>query len=423
MRKRLSVTATCLLLPLSMTGCTQTIPVNQGLSNDDFVEERADDTVVEADHGVTTVSADANASSTASNRSPEADPPVISLGSSDDRYAEQSNPQAQTLSTDQSWTIDGMVGQVNGRAIYARTILEPLELLLARNAQELSRTQFEREARRAVAERIREIIQNQLMLASAERDLDEQQRMILSATLRYQRDEFIRLYGRGSLAVAEQQLQLREGMSLEDKIEEFRQQWLIHSFQVKHLRPLINIRRRDIERYYREHFEDYNPPSTQTIRMVRVADEAQAERVMLALAADYTFEEIASTSANQILGGGLLENLVGDEPLREPTLNEAIASLDPGEWAGPLVIDDRYIFIQLVERKQPESKSLTEAQMEIRDILLSRQLRQLSSKHQDRLLSGSNYTPVEQMLNIVMDIVMTRYAITATVNANTLGTP
>ncbi|WP_236254431.1 peptidyl-prolyl cis-trans isomerase [Mucisphaera calidilacus] len=395
---------TCLLLALILQGCADRSPLDTGLSDDDFVAERPSE------------SSTPEPQAQPETQPVAAEPLPIRLDSSDlDEPLRQPQPQPDTA---RSWTIDGMVGQVNGRAIYARTVLEPLELLLARNARELDARAFEREAQRAVAQRLREIVQNRLMLASAERDLNEQQRMILDATLRYQRDELIRQYGRGSLAVAEQQLMLREGLTLDEKIEEYRQQFLIRGFQVKHLRPMINVRRHDIERYYREHYDDYNPPVEQTIRMIRVSDEKQAERVLLALASDYTFEEVANTPVNQMLGGGRFDGLIGEQPLKDPILNEAIASLESGDWAGPIVLDNQYTFIELVERHEPEAQTLTEAQREIREALVSRQLRTLSTEYQQKLMTGSNYTPVEQMLNVVMDIVMTRYAITTTTAAS-----
>ncbi|MEQ9461042.1 MAG: peptidylprolyl isomerase [Phycisphaeraceae bacterium] len=405
-----ALSATSLILPLLLAACAQSPERGGSLSDRDFVVEPRPVPEI----------APASAAVTAPQPNPiipeAATPPLVTLGSADEEYleraAELGNPPAPAIDTTTSWVIDGMVGQVNGRAIYARTVLEPIEQQLAQIATRQSERDFEGLARSLVLGRIQEIVQNQLILAAAERDLDDRGRQMLDAMLRFKREEFIREYGRGSLAIAEQQLMLREEVTLNKKIEDFRQTWLIRNFQMKNLRPLIEVRRRDIERYYRENIDRFNPPVEQSVRLIRVKTAEDADRVVASLEAGYSFEEVAATAINQMLGGGVFTGLMGDTPLRQDELNHAIASLEPGGWTGPIDLPAGKTFIQLLTRTEPDRQSLTDAQKEIREILLTQQLRELSVKYQSRLIAEASHTPIEAMTLAVMEIVMTRYNIT-----------
>ncbi|WP_428387437.1 peptidyl-prolyl cis-trans isomerase [Mucisphaera sp.] len=415
---RLATTLIC--LSLLHTGCSS-MPDDAGtgqtLTSDDFVlDPRPAPPEPAEDASPAAASA---ATPTAPTDQHEADPIRrynVQLGSADDAYLQRSNETRPLISeedTSTSWPIDGMVGQVNGRAIYARTVLEPLEIQLATLARQLDRQRFQAQAQQAVVTRLQEIIQSRLILAAAERDLDERGRLILDASLRFHREELVRQFGRGSLAIAEQQIMLREGITLDDKVEEFRQNFLIRGYQMKNLRPLIDVRRRDIERYYREHEDQFNPPAERTIRMIRVNDDDEAQRVQDALAEGYTFEAVAATPVNQMLGGGLIDGLVGEQPLRQDNINQAIVSLEVGAWTGPIPFGQGLVFIELVENNVPPRQTLTDAQQQIRNILVNQQLRELSQTRRIELVEEASHTPIREMGEAIMDIVMTRYTITA----------
>src|SRR5690606_31306012 len=80
-------------------------------------------------------------------------------------------------------TADAMVGQVNGRAIYASQVLAPIAPQLRSLGQSVSRAEFRRQADNLIRGELLRIITDALILGEAERDLTQQEHYGLLAML------------------------------------------------------------------------------------------------------------------------------------------------------------------------------------------------------------------------------------------------
>ncbi|MEX1017302.1 MAG: peptidylprolyl isomerase [Phycisphaeraceae bacterium] len=301
-----------------------------------------------------------------------------------------------------AYTMDGMIGQVNGRPIYARTVFEPIADQLRAIARQTSRAQFRNEAARLIAAQLDQIVTDALVLGAAERDLSEQERLGLRQMIQQRREELMRQHGQGSLALAEATLRRETGMGLDATLENFRQEVLIQRYLRRQLFPRINVTRRDIRRYYYDNLEQFNPQGQRVVELIRVRERAEADRIAAELEAGTEFARVAEDVRRL--------DAPGEAPLAHTSLNEVMAELAAGEHAGPVEAGEAFWFIRVAELDDAEQRSLRDAQLEIENRLRNQQFRLLSEQYRRDLFAEGSYNPIDQMTASLLEIAMSRYA-------------
>ena len=98
--------------------------------------------------------------------------------------------------------LDALVGQINGQPVYADDLLADLDAQLAALGGRLEPGVFEQRAAELIDSTLRERLVNALILGEAERALTENQRAGVRYLVAERREDLLRTYGRGSLAVA-----------------------------------------------------------------------------------------------------------------------------------------------------------------------------------------------------------------------------
>lgn len=313
-----------------------------------------------------------------------------------------------------SYVVDAMVGQVNGQAIYATDALEPISAQLAALGARLPRAAFRDQARRLIIGRMDQIVADALILGEAERDLSEAEQMGLRNILREQREEFLRQFGQGSIAVADSTLMEREGRTLEQRMTAEREKILVQRYLRQKLLPKINVTRRDVERYYNDNIKEYRPEAGKIVRIIRVEGTANADRVDKQLSEGTAFAEVASSRINsyQRDRGGLMEGkIVGDNPFGPAALNEAFTTLKSGEHSQRIKVGSDFWWLYLESIESGKQRSLSEVQLEIEDILRRQRFQLLSTRYRERLFVEGTYNPIEQMGNALIQVALTRYAL------------
>jgi len=315
------------------------------------------------------------------------------------------------------YTLDGLVGQVNGKPVYARAILDPLHQQLTQLARQYAGQTFREQVigtpgqPGALTLRVNEVVQNALILGEAERDLDEQEQHGLAMRLEEHRAELLRRYGRGSVAVAEQTLRDERDMTLAEALEDYRARIVVQRYLHQKLIPQINVTRRDIERYYHNHPEIYNPPTKRVVRLIKVVSAADAQAIADALAsAGADFAELATGEFNVFKATGGKMQITGDGALAVPALNDALGTLDAGQHAGPFDAGDgSFWFVGVESIDRPESRPLKDVQLAIEETLRKQQFDLLRSRFMQRLYDTGSYTPREEMIARLYAIVDARY--------------
>ena len=313
----------------------------------------------------------------------------------------------------EGYTMDAMVGQVNGNAIYASAVFEPFSEQLAALGKTLPRPSFSDKAKQLISSRLDSIVADALILGQAERDLNEQERMGLEVVMREKRDELLRKYGEGSEAVANERSMAREGKTIDKQLQEEREKLLVQRFLKQKLFIKINVTRADIDRYYAANYDTYNHPASRSLRIIRSTLD-NAGKIDRQLADGKLFSKVASSSLNQFHSdsGGLMSDRVeGDSHFEAKELNDAMVKLKVGEHSPRIVVGDSAWWIQVESYEPPRNRPLQgEVQLEIEELLRKQRFQALSLRYRTTLYETGSFNPVDQMTDSLLAVAVSRYA-------------
>jgi parvulin-like peptidyl-prolyl isomerase len=314
--------------------------------------------------------------------------------------------------------VDAMVGQVNGHAIYASEVFKSIgEDTLRRVGEVEPRLVFKARASELIEGKLRERVTNALILAEAERGLGEKEMMGLLGYVKQQREKFLAEYGGGVLALTEERLQREKGHGLDEELEQFRQSVLVDKFKREKLLPKVSVSRRQVEHYYNDHFAEFNPSPSVTLRVIVVSSAGDADAVDKALAGGASFEEVAKEhSTLRADQGGLMPAYQLKTPIEEfnelkwKELNEKVRKLPVGKPSDRTKLDAGFGWVMVDKLEGNKTRSLQDAFLEIENRMRAQQFNRLFQHYMVDLLKNGNYTPMPQMGNALVEVAMVRYA-------------
>jgi len=310
------------------------------------------------------------------------------------------------------YSVDGMVGQVNGRAIYTRSVLEPIHEQLATLGRELPPDTFRKRAASLIAGRLSAMVTDALIYGEARRDLSDAERKGLVRATQNHRETLLREYGQGSPALAEAKLIEKTGLNLDQAIEKWRQTAVIQRYIQQKIRPKINVTRKDVRRYYQEHQDRFNPLPTRTVRVIQVNTDEDSQAIQQMLEAATPFAQAATDPRNLFRPGtgGLMGEMAGEQLFADEQINRVILELQAGSCAGPVVVDDERWFVCVEKIDQPKGQSLMDVQVDIQRLLFEQQYREHSERYRQQLFKEGSYNSIEQMTLSLLQIAIDRYA-------------
>lgn len=318
------------------------------------------------------------------------------------------------LASAESYSVDGMVGQVNGRAIYTNVVIDSqMRETLARWGRELPRDIFRKRAAERIALRLNSMVTDALVYGEAQRDLSDQERRGLTIAVSRQREQLLREYGQGSPALAEAKLIEETGLNLEQTLDDWRKWVIIDRYTRQKIRPKINVTRKDIKRYYAEHYDEYNPPTTRTVRVIQVGSGEDAQYIQTLLDGGVVFAEAAADDRNLFRheSGGMMGAMAGDQLFADEGVNRVTLRLEPGQYAGPITVGDKSWFVCVEKLDYPTGRPLMDVQVQIHQTLYEQQFREQSERYRERLFDQGSYNSIEQMTMSLLEIAMDRYAL------------
>lgn len=330
---------------------------------------------------------------------------------------EQSETETSALITsgadEASYSVAGMVGQVNGRPIYARSIFKDVHERLTDLGSRLPVGQFRQQASTLLQGRLRQIVMDALILGEAENQLTEQNQQGLLNFLKEERKKLIRELGRGSEELANERSRTTSGLTLDQRISERRNQVVVQNYLKAKLWPKINVTRKDIERYYRDHFEDFNPPEGRTIHMIRTSDDNVASQIDKELANGRDFLDIAGDNVlnpRDWEKKGLFGQGIKGKPFGNDALNDTTLKLNEGEHSERMKVGSMYTWVYVAKISKGETRSLREVQLEVERTLKQQQYNRYTEEYQKRLLDEGSYNDLTEMHNRLLNICMSVYA-------------
>jgi len=259
--------------------------------------------------------------------------------------------------------VDSLIGQVNGRPIYADEVLTPIMDRLTATYREQPYPTFQRQLTGLVIEQLRAVIINELIVAESRAGMSSDQQGGLLAFMGQLREEAVRKRG-GVVHEAERRLIEEEGKTIEEYLEDEQQKMLIQEVLKNKVAPQTVVSWRDIERSYRARKAEFQPASTVTLGRIRLRTAGNEEQVSLLQAeveAGEPFMVVARQAGMSNDGVWQTFNLpdggLGELPLAS-FYTPHIKDLKPGEVSNPFERGTWTIWISVIDIQQPLQRSL-----------------------------------------------------------------
>ncbi|MEY5032267.1 MAG: hypothetical protein RL354_1298 [Planctomycetota bacterium] len=226
-----------------------------------------------------------------------------------------------------SWPVDALVGQINGRPIFADSFFEPIAEELVAAASNPDRAVGRQQFVGAVKALFKRTVDNELIVAEAESQLSPEQQQGLFAWVRSIQEETIAERG-GSRAAAEASLASEEDKSLDEFLAQRRDVALAMRLLNQRIEPRAIVSWREVLQAYERDVKVYNPPRQIRIGRIQLDPATEAERVARVeamVAEGKPFSAIVGELG--IANGGLWQSSdLGDEGIDGLPLTDAVKS-------------------------------------------------------------------------------------------------
>lgn len=318
--------------------------------------------------------------------------------------------------------VDEVVGQINGKPVFATAFLEEPKarlIALARDPR-ISRERWREIAGAAIASELRTQIENELVLAEARAILTPEQRQGLLAFVSNLREGLAAELG-GASEVASQRL--FEGDSeikspLERRVQEKRDEQLVGNLMSREVWPRVQVSWREIQNEYERNLDKFQPSNTASVRLLRapLAEPDRVARLEAAVKANVPVAEIAASADNAFNPdtGGVAGTVDLREPIRPErisplkALQDAAAGIGPGEVRGP-IRTERDAWWVAVDPVRTKTVTLEEAQLELGRSILQRKYRTQQEAYIRRLRESGSRTQEDLMLARLLAIATERF--------------
>lgn len=312
--------------------------------------------------------------------------------------------------------IDSLVGEVNGRPIYAEEFFAPLDAFLFQRARTLTPPQFEQLLSEVIQNQLKTVIQNELFLAQARATLTPEQQQGLFHWMGQIQENLI-AQGGGTRAAATNRLLEDEGTTLDEKVREITDIALLRRLFEEKIKSRVIVSWRDIQREYERNREQYNAPARVKISHIRLfndSDAAKIEDVNRRLAAGESFRSIAESLGQwdeDSLGAYRLgpDGMAGIE--LQPQFREPLVGLGQGDTTEAIVTGTSTWWLHISEFLEPVSRSIydPEVQLELRRGLESRLLETEQNRFLESLIDDTILDDLTAMRDRLMVIARRRY--------------
>jgi len=341
----------------------------------------------------------------------------------------ESAPSASTSTSSgpaQRIIVDSLIGQVNGRPIFADAFFEPIEdQILAARAQ-LSPQDFVNTMDRIIADRLNMVIMNELVLAEAEAALTADVRVGLRYWLKDMEEQKL-AESLGVRARAEQSL-AEEGMTLDEYLRLKKDEALVYKLVSEKIEPRVIVTWRDMEREFERRQSEFNPPAMVKLGKIVLRKESEADMIAAVdagIADGKSLAEIGSTlskpnaytedeyqlgpdgMAGLPLNADILDAIKGlNEGATSRPVEVTIAPLMAGESARVSVY-----WYQVVSVTRSESRTLYDpvVQRQLYNEVYRRRLDEERDRYLMSLMSKGIYDDVEEMSLRLRRVALLRY--------------
>lgn len=348
--------------------------------------------------------------------------------------------------------VEALVGQVNGRPVYANTVLDPIADQIAAVSKNFTRSELEQYIRKSLYQeqetmgvtlrggRMYELVVTDLLLSEAVGGLSEVQSVGLISIVQRMRDDYASTQG-GSQSQARAAIEQEAGVSVDKFLQSQRDQILIDALYRQKIWPKVSVTWRDIQR----EFEQVSHPSTGAVvisqeRMNSILDGLQRRLSLVNIEAakgsitigrisipkdDERIDMIKESFSNGasfaevaemvgVSGGGVWEIFELDEGGIETTsagqkVKDHLAGTEVGEVKDPLELGRSLMWLSILEIQRPVSLYNRDVQIAMHNTLRWLQFNREKDRYVESLWSDGTLDEVKKMADSVTAIAVQRY--------------
>jgi len=324
--------------------------------------------------------------------------------------------EAQDLRVGQRWPVESLVGQINGRPIYADDFFRPLEdrirILAAMPNQQQARALL----RQLVSERFGALIDSELIMAEAQSRLTPEMQQGLFAWLRDMQEDAIARSG-GSRSNAEEQLREETGMGVEEFIESRKTRALSEDLLRRKVEPRVIVSWRDVQRLYEINRAQFAPDPLYRLGLMRLAkrgQEAQIEEARRLFESGKSFSEVAK-ALNLANDGAWRTVRVTSDGMDIGDLTDDLANalrpLKPGEHSKEVDQRNHVVWVAVLGEERPPSLSIFDpkVQLGLYDQLENYRRGEEQMRYLRRLRSRWLSDDIQKMEFRLLTMALTRY--------------
>ncbi len=324
-------------------------------------------------------------------------------------------------------TVESVVGQINGRPVFASEILEPLDgALRAASDKAKDPNAWKMAAAESIVPELKRRIADELILSEARRNLSPEQKQGLLHFLGQIEGALIS-QASGSEVKADEQLREQNGRSLNDEARDIVDKELIRNEINNKVSPRVAVPWRDVQNEYERQHDKWHPPAEYMFRLIYAASDKpeSVKRIQSLLASGTSFEKVAEDGANEFNRreqGKLLRKSAGAQAEGEfspwPDVNAALRTVGVGQTAGPIefapdkakpnVKRTAWVYLEKIDQKP--GVSLYDAQLEVENDLRAERERAEQQRYFERLWKRGNVSKLEGMVEKLMNVATERYA-------------
>ena len=203
----------------------------------------------------------------------------------------------------EKWTIESLIGQINGRPVYAGKFMTSIEDRILRIVAENPPGSAQRLIEKLIQDRFQQYINNELIISEAEGMLSPEMQAGIFAWIQSIQEQTVAGNG-GNRTSATQSIEDQFGMNMEQYLKEKRDEALASDLLRRRVEPRTIVSWRDVERQYSMLEKEFNPEPRITIGRIRlqVSDQLEIQNVQERFKRGETFAQVA-TALNVPDGG------------------------------------------------------------------------------------------------------------------------
>ncbi len=323
--------------------------------------------------------------------------------------------------TPERWVVDGLIGQINGRPIFADQFLEPIEPKLRELAAMSDRPRARAAMLALIHARFEDWVNSELIISEAESQLTPEQQQGFLAWLRSMQEQEIAERG-ATRAAALESLQEELGVSIEEFMQQRRDTALASLILNKRVTPRTIVSSRDLEQEYARRYAEFNPPPTVVIGRIRLqtSEAEKVKQVTDELASGKPFADVATAAGMPNKG-----QWIKFEQPPNTTLEEAIVAngdlntgnkdrlkgLSPGQAAAPIVEGRYTVWLGIVSVESPPHRPLydPDVQLQLKAELNGRRAAIERARYLMKLRSRWISDDISLIEDRIVQVAMARY--------------